>query len=278
MLLPAAKLLGGVGVGGILVWPAFTSASTSADTLTSAAFLGVGKEGVKAAKANAKERKSATVGRTVFRIAAIEGVSIAAFSAIAGEEEVVILPYASMKVIAIITWPLGVVEVRLQQLPSALPWASAAGTTPSSSSSAHAQLAGGASAAAEYAEIVDDPEYAEIPFGPPGSSQHVQSLQEGQDRAAARAAGRRSVVQGLAPNSAMYENLVHRASLADASASSPGAGIYDFSNASAAAHGAAVGGHGDAGGVEYELAVGTQPAVYDELNALADGTGTASNA
>ena len=173
-------------------------------------------------------------------------------------------------------------EVRLQQLPSALPWASAAGTTPSSSSSAHAQLAGGASAAAEYAEIVDDPEYAEIPFGPPGSSQHVQSLQEGQDRAAARAAGRRSVVQGLAPNSAMYENLVHRASLADAaagaSASSPGGGIYDFSNAGAAAHGAAVDGHGDAAGVEYEQAVGTQPAVYDELNALADGTGTASNA
>jgi hypothetical protein len=160
-------------------------------------------------------------------------------------------------------WPYGVVEVQMHQLPPLPSLLSC--TSANTAIYATAALAGDASA--EYEEIASG--YEEVMFGPVGSSTNVTSLVEGKARAASRAAGRANVLKA----SSVYENVVHRASLASISAVGGGGGgggadIYDFSTGGSHAGGAASRAGG--GAVGYEQAVSTQPAFYDSLNDQAE--------
>ena len=103
----ADTLLGGCGVGDEITWWSFTSASKSPDVLRDENFLGIGK---KAAKKGA---------RTVFQIRADAGINIQPYSAIPGEDEVMLLPGSTFRIDKITVWAYGLIEVQMHQVASA---------------------------------------------------------------------------------------------------------------------------------------------------------------
>lgn len=87
-----------VKVGGLVNWYQFTSCSTSPEVLKDENFLGP------------------ETGGTVFQIMGVTGINIKPYSAIEGEDEVVLPPGSTFTVDKITPWKFGVSEVRMRQL------------------------------------------------------------------------------------------------------------------------------------------------------------------
>ena len=125
---PCSRLLNGAKVGDTITWWSFTSTTTNTNALKTPEFLGADVRVDTRTKAIVNVRNSEyysdvaagrgghAKGKTIFQIDVCSGVNIKPYSAIPGEDEILLMAGSKFVIKSIKEWRHGITEVRMVQV------------------------------------------------------------------------------------------------------------------------------------------------------------------